>query len=65
MLFSSDVGYKKPDSRIFMAIASNFDLAPHEILYVGDSFENDLNPSSALGMKAMHIEEAWRYFGVG
>jgi putative hydrolase of the HAD superfamily len=64
VLFSSDFGYKKPDSRIFLAGASRLDLNPGEILYIGDSIENDINPSRGLGMKAMHIEDAWRHFGV-
>lgn len=64
VLFSSDFGYKKPDSRIFLAGASQLGLRPEEILYVGDSFDNDINPSRSLGMKAMHIEEAWRFFNV-
>ena len=64
VIFSSDFGYKKPDSRIFMAGASQLGLGPHEILYIGDSYENDINPSRGLGMKAMHTEDAWRYFRV-
>jgi len=64
VIFSSDFGYKKPDSRIFMAGASQLGLGPNEILYIGDSYENDINPSRGLGMKAMHTEDAWRYFRV-
>jgi len=64
VLFSSDFGYKKPDSRIFLAGASHLALRPDEILYVGDSYENDINPARNLGMKAMHIEEAWSFFKV-
>ena len=64
VLFSSDLGYKKPDSRIFMAGAGHLGLLPHEILYIGDSWDKDIHPSRGIGMKAMHIEDAWRYFGV-
>jgi putative hydrolase of the HAD superfamily len=64
VIFSSDFGYKKPDSRIFMAGAGNLGLPPHEILYIGDSWDNDIHPSRGIGMKAMHIEEAWRHFEV-
>jgi putative hydrolase of the HAD superfamily len=64
VLFSSDFGYKKPDSRIFMAGAGNLGLPNQEILYIGDSWDNDIHPSRGIGMKAMHIEEAWRHFGV-
>lgn len=64
VIFSSDFGYKKPDSRIFLAGAGNMGLMPHEILYIGDSWENDINASRRIGMKAIHIEEAWKHFGV-
>jgi putative hydrolase of the HAD superfamily len=64
VIFSSDFGYKKPDSRIFLAGANRLGLRPHEILFIGDSIENDINPSKELGMKAMHPRDAWRYFRV-
>lgn len=64
VIFSSDFGFKKPDSRIFRAGAENLGLPNHEILYIGDSWDNDIHPSREIGMKAMHIEEAWKYFGV-
>jgi putative hydrolase of the HAD superfamily len=62
VLFSSDFGYKKPDSRIFMAGAGYLGMSPQDILYIGDSWDNDIHPSRGLGMRAMHIEEAWRHF---
>jgi putative hydrolase of the HAD superfamily len=34
-------------------------------LCIGDSYENDIVPATKLGMKAMHIEEAWKRFKVG
>jgi putative hydrolase of the HAD superfamily len=64
VIFSSDFGYLKFDSRIFQAGAENLKLPNHEILYIGDSWDNDINPSRGIGMKAMHVEEAWRQFGV-
>jgi len=62
VIFSSDLGYKKPDPRIFQAATQQLGLRPEEMMYIGDSFENDIIPSIKLGMKAMHIEEAWRFF---
>jgi putative hydrolase of the HAD superfamily len=64
VIFSSDFGHKKPDPRIFLEGAKLLGVKPEEIICIGDNFENDLVPSSRLGMKAMHIEEAWRFFGV-
>jgi len=65
VIFSSDFGHKKPDPRIFLEAAKRLVLEPEEILCIGDNFDNDIVPSSRLGMKAMHIEEAWRLLGVG
>ena len=64
VIFSSDLGFKKPDPRIFLAGARALGLNEEEVLYIGDNFENDIIPSVKLGMKAMHIEEAWRFFKV-
>ena len=60
VIFSSDLGFKKPDPRIFLAGARALGLNEKEVLYIGDNFENDIIPSVKLGMKAMHIEEAWK-----
>jgi putative hydrolase of the HAD superfamily len=64
VIFSSDLRTKKPNHRIFLAGANSLGLRPEEILFIGDSQENDITPSRQLGMKAMHIEEAWRHFKV-
>lgn len=64
ILFSSDFGRKKPCSEIFLAGADLLGLRPEDILFIGDSFENDISPSRGLGMKAMHIEDAWKFFKV-
>ncbi len=64
IIFSSDFGHKKPDPRIFLEAAKLLSLDPEKILCIGDNFDNDVIPASKLGMKAMHIEEAWKLFGV-
>jgi putative hydrolase of the HAD superfamily len=60
-VFSSEFGHKKPDPRIFLEGASRLGLKPEEILSIGDNMEHDIIPSAKLGMKAMHIEEAWNF----
>jgi putative hydrolase of the HAD superfamily len=65
IIFSSDFGYYKPDPRIFLAGIQQLGLRPEETLYIGDSYENDINPSRNLGMKAMHINDARKFFNVG
>ncbi len=63
VIFSSDFGHKKPDPRIFLEATRTLGLEPEEMLCIGDNFDNDIVPAVKLGMKAMHIEEAWRIFG--
>ena len=63
VIFSSDFGHKKPDPRIFLEAAKLMGREPEEIMCIGDSFENDIVPSTRLGMKAMHIEEVWTLLG--
>jgi putative hydrolase of the HAD superfamily len=63
VIFSSDFGHKKPDPRIFLEAARLMGREPEEIMCIGDSFENDIVPSSRLGMRAMHIEEVWTLLG--
>lgn len=65
VIFSSDFAHKKPDPRIFLEAAKQLGLEPEEILSIGDNFENDIVPAAKLGMKALHIEEAWKLFKVG
>lgn len=60
VIFSSDYGFKKPDERLFLTALKRLKLEPGKILAIGDSEENDLAPPQELGMKTMHINEAWK-----
>jgi len=66
VIFSSDVGYQKPDLRMFMNALRRMGLEtdPRSVMSIGDSRENELEPAEKIGMHAMHIEEAWRHFGI-
>jgi len=64
VIFSSDFGHKKPDPRIFLEAAAKLELQPEQLLCIGDNFDNDIVPAAKLGMKTMHIEEAWKLFNV-
>ena len=52
---SSRWGVHKPDPRFFARIASELDLPPSEIGYVGDRLDNDVRPAAAAGMAAIFI----------
>lgn len=64
VIFSSDLGYQKPDLRLFMAALKRLglELEPKCVISIGDSYENELMPARKLGMRSMSIEEAWKYF---
>ena len=66
VIFSSDVGYKKPDLRLFMTALKkmNLELEPTCVMSIGDSYENDILPARKLGMRAMRINEAWEQLGL-
>lgn len=64
VVFSSDVGCKKPDEAIFRVALERMHLEPEHVLFIGDSQSNDIIPSRRLGMQALHINEAWALFSV-
>lgn len=41
----------KPDSSIFLQACRMIDAPPHEVIFVGDSFVNDVEGSKTVGMK--------------
>ncbi|HVN86519.1 MAG TPA: HAD family hydrolase [Candidatus Binatia bacterium] len=51
VLDSTVVGISKPDPRIFTLAAERLGFAPHEVLYVGDSFEHDIVPAHTAGLR--------------
>jgi HAD superfamily hydrolase (TIGR01662 family) len=59
---SATWGVQKPDPRFFARIATELDLPPAEIAYVGDRIDNDVRPAAAEGMVAIFIRRgpwAW------
>jgi FMN phosphatase YigB (HAD superfamily) len=55
-----------PDAGFFSRIATELDLAPEEIAYVGDRLDNDVRPAAAAGMVAIFIRRGpWAYLQAG
>jgi putative hydrolase of the HAD superfamily len=50
-LFSSELGARKPDPRIFREALARLDVAPERALFVGDTLATDIAGAAALGMK--------------
>lgn len=55
-VFSDEIGYGKPDKRIYLATARKLGLEPAEILHVGDNIENDVGGAQSAGMKTLLFE---------
>jgi len=55
-IFSDEVGYGKPDTRIFLTAAKRLGLQPSGILHVGDNIENDVRGARSAGMKTLLFE---------
>lgn len=52
---SASWGVSKPDPAFFLRIASELELEPNEIVYVGDRLDNDYFPAREVGMHAVFI----------
>jgi putative hydrolase of the HAD superfamily len=50
---AADIGYLKPDPRIFEAALESLKLQPNEVVFVGDSREADIAGAQNFGMKAI------------
>jgi putative hydrolase of the HAD superfamily len=56
ILFSFEVGYVKPQSEIFTQLITDSGLQPHQILHIGNSYENDFLGATNVGMQAIHLD---------
>ena len=52
---SASLGVRKPDPAFFEKVAELMGLPPDELAYVGDRVDNDVLPSAAAGMTAIHV----------
>ena len=55
MLFSDEVGIRKPDPAIFHLVASRLKMEPTEIVHVGDNLKTDVWGARKAGFKAIHF----------
>ena len=53
---SAEVGYAKPDKRIFEKVLEMAGCTARESVMVGDRLDNDIIPAKALGMKTVWIK---------
>lgn len=55
MLFSNDVGIRKPDPRLFQKATQKLKVKPHEVIHVGDNLKTDVWGAKNAGLKAIHF----------
>jgi putative hydrolase of the HAD superfamily len=57
VVLSSQVGVKKPNSRIFARALGNLNVKPSEAVMVGNDMVADMMGASKLGMKTIYIQQ--------
>lgn len=55
VLGSADIGFAKPDPRIFHAASDRLGAPPERVLHVGDSFTDDYDGARAAGFVPVHL----------
>ena len=55
VVISEEVGIRKPRAEIFESVASSLDVAPEEILHVGDNLAADVAGAAAVGMRTVWL----------
>jgi HAD superfamily hydrolase (TIGR01662 family) len=56
-VFSSEIGFRKPDPRIFQAALERLGSDPKETVFVGDRLLDDVNGAQAVGMRAVQTRQ--------
>lgn len=54
MVFSSEIGVRKPDPRIFHEALERIQAEPEETAFVGDRLYDDVSGAQSVGMRAVH-----------
>ena len=53
VIVSSDLGFRKPDQRIFEAALTELELLPSEVIFIGNDMYRDVYGAQRLGMKTV------------
>lgn len=61
MIDSAEVGFSKPDPRIFELAVRHYGVVPHEALYAGDIPDVDVEGARAAGLRAALIDTLDHY----
>jgi len=55
MLFSDEVGIRKPESKIFQIVIERLKVEPSAIVHIGDNLKNDVWGAKNAGFKAIYL----------
>lgn len=55
-VFSSEIGIKKPDIKVYQIACKNLNVEPNQCIYVGDGSSNELTGAVKAGMKPIKIQ---------
>jgi len=58
IVISGDLGFGKPDPRIYETMLSRLDARPQEAIMIGNSLHTDVQGAQAVGMKAIWVNRA-------
>ncbi|HEX2089060.1 MAG TPA: HAD family hydrolase [Actinomycetota bacterium] len=56
-VFSSEIGYRKPDPRIFQTALERLESDPAETVFVGDRLLDDISGARAVGMRGVQTRQ--------
>ena len=56
-VFSSEIGIRKPDPRIFREALARIGTEPTETVFVGDRLFDDVTGAQGVGMRAVHTRQ--------
>lgn len=59
VVVSGEMGFGKPDPRMFTTALERAGCLPQEATMVGDRLDNDIAPAKRLGMKTIWIRQGW------
>lgn len=58
MVFSDEVGIRKPDPKIFKRVAQELNVKPFETVHIGDNLKSDVWGAKNAGFKAIHFSSS-------
>ena len=60
IVVSGEVGCFKPAREVFMCLVGRLGAEPHEVMYIGDSYEKDMLGALGAGLKAVWVNRSGR-----